>query len=253
MLHPKPSGTHQPLPRQTGPQVILNDEPSEGLLVRQEAQKAVAANVLMIPLSSICGTLLIRSGQGSIDYFNAAISDEFPYPRSIFVPIDLPTTYARAIKSAARRALGPLGDVHERSGVVFTMRAIGARGAEKRGATAEGGEDKDDGSVNSEQSDVGEGQADAAQDPDLGAMPIDTMSQAQLQRTFGRRALDVVGAMWQHQSKIAEQARFMSKEDMISFITASGRKSVMRRSQVSPTVIYSALRSSVSTSAVAMD
>ena len=247
MLHPKPSGTHQPLPRQTGPQVILN-EPNEGLLVRQDSQKAVAANVLTIPLSSICGTLLIRSGQGSTDYFNAAISEEFPYPRSIFVPIDLPTTYARAIKSAARRALGPLGDVHERSGVVFTMRAIGARGAEKKGATAEGGED--DGSVHSEQSDVGEGQADGAQDPDLGAMPIDTMSQAQLQRTFGRSALDVVGAMWQHQSKIAEQARFMSKEDMISFITASGRKSVMRRSQVSPTVIYSALRSLVSTSAM---
>ena len=252
MLHPKPSGTHQPLPRQTGPQVILN-EPNEGLLVRQDSQKAVAANVLTIPLSSICGTLLIRSGQSSIDYFSAAISEEFPYPRSIFVPIDLPLTYARVLKSAARRALGPLLDVQERSGVVFTMRAIGARGAEKKGATAEGGEDNDDVvSVHSEQSEVGEGQADGAQDPDLGAMPIDTMSQAQLQRTFGRSALDVVGAMWQHQSKIAEQARFMSKEDMISFITASGRKSVMRRSQVSPTVIYSALRSSVSTSAVAI-
>ena len=252
MLHPKPSGTHQPLPRQTGPQVILN-EPNEGLLVRQDSQKAVAANVLTIPLSSICGTLLIRSGQSSIDYFSAAISEEFPYPRSIFVPIDLPLTYARAIKSAARRALGPMLDVQERSGVVFTMRAIGARGAEKKGATAEGGEDNDDVvSVHSEQSEVGEGQADGAQDPDLGAMPIDTMSQAQLQRTFGRSALDVVGAMWQHQSKIAEQARFMTKEDMISFITASGRKSVMRRSQVSPTVIYSALRSSISTSAVAI-
>ena len=252
MLHPKPSGTHQPLPRQTGPQVILN-EPNEGLLVRQESQKAVAANVLTIPLSSICGTLLIRSGQSTIDWFSAAISEEFPYPRSIFVPIDLPLTYARAIKSAARRALGPMLDVQERSGVVFTMRAIGARGAEKKGATAEGGEDNDDVvSVHSEQSEVGEGQADGAQDPDLGAMPIDTMSQAQLQRTFGRSALDVVGAMWQHQSKIAEQARFMTKDDMISFITASGRKSVMRRSQVSPTVIYSALRSSISTSAVAI-
>jgi hypothetical protein len=144
-------------------------------------------------------------------------------------------------------------DVQERSGVCFTMRAIGARGAEKKGAIAGGEEDDDDVvSVQSEQSEVGEGQANGAQDPDLGAVPIDTMSQAQLQRTFGRSALDVVGAMWQHQSKIAEQARFMKKEDMISFITASGRKSVMRRSQVSPTVIYSALRSSISTSAVAI-
>ena len=169
------------------------------------------------------------------------------------MPIDLPGAYERAIKSAARRALGPMLDVQERSGVCFTMRAIGARGAEKKGATAAGGEDDDDVvSVHSEQSEVGEGQANGAQDPDLGAMPIDTMSQAQLQRTFGRSALDVVGAMWQHQSKIAEQARFMKKDDMISFITASGRKSVMRRSQVSPTVIYSALRFSISTSAVAI-
>ena len=253
MLHPKPSGTHQPLPRQTGPQVILNDEPSEGLLVRQEAQKAVAANVLMIPLSPICGPLLIRSGQSTTDLFSAAVSEEFPYSRTIFVPIDLPGAYERAIKSAARRALGPMLDVQERSGVCFTMRAIGARGAEKKGAIAGGEEDDDDVvSVQSEQSEVGEGQANGTQDPDLGAVPIDTMSQAQLQRTFGRSALEVVGAMWQHQSKIAEQARFMTKDDMISFITASDRKSVMRRSQVSPTVIYSALRSSISTSAVAI-
>ena len=187
MLHPKPSGTHQPLPRQTGPQVILN-EPNEGLLVRQESQKAVAANVLTIPLSSICGTLLIRSGQSTIDWFSAAISEEFPYSRTIFVPIDLPLTYERAINSAARRALGPMLDVQERSGVCFTMRAIGARGAEKKGAIAGGEEDDDDVvSVQSEQSEVGEGQANGAQDPDLGAVPIDTMSQAQLQRTLAAR------------------------------------------------------------------
>ena len=89
---PKPSGTHQPLPRQTGPQVTLN-EPNEGLWVRQEFQKEVAANLLTIPLSAISGTLLIRSGQCSIDHFNAEISDEFPYPRSIFVPVDLPSSY----------------------------------------------------------------------------------------------------------------------------------------------------------------
>ena len=77
VLHPKPSGTHQPLPRQTGPQVTLN-EPNEGLWVRQDFQKEVAANLLTIPLSAISGTLLPRSGQVSIDHFNAEISDEFP-------------------------------------------------------------------------------------------------------------------------------------------------------------------------------
>ena len=91
------------------------------------------------------------------------------------MPIDLPLTYARAIKSAARRALGPMLDVQERSGVVFTMRAIGARGAEKKGAIAGGEEEDDDDvvSVQSEQSEVGEGQANGAQDPDLGAVRAD--------------------------------------------------------------------------------
>ena len=249
VLHPKPSGTHQPLPRQTGPQVTLN-EPNEGLWVRQDFQKEVAANLLTIPLSSISGTLLLRSGQCAIDHFNAEISEEFPYPRAIFVPIDLPAAYERAVKSAARRALGPIGDVLERSGVAFTMRSIGARKARASSASAAAAEEEeDDDSVQSVQSDGGGDQADADQEPDLAAMPLDTMSQAQLRKTFGRGALDVVGAMWQHQSKIAEQARFMSKDDMISFMTASGRKSVMRRSQVSPTVIYSALRSVISTSA----
>jgi hypothetical protein len=220
------------------------------LWVRQDFQKEVAANLLTIPLSSISGTLLLRSGQCSIDHFNTEISEEFPYPRAIFVPIDLPAAYERAVKSAARRALGPIGDVLERSGVAFTMRSIGARKACASSASAAAAEEEeDDDSVQSVQSDGGGDQADADQEPDLAAMPLDTMSQAQLRKTFGRGALDVVGAMWQHQSKIAEQARFMSKDDMISFMTASGRKSVMRRSQVSPTVIYSALRSVISTSA----
>ena len=254
MLHPKPSGTHQPLPRQTGPQITLN-EPNEGLWVRQEFQKEVATNLLTIPLSAISGTVLLRSGQCSIDHFNAEISDEFPYPRSIFVPIDLPSSYERAVKSAARRALGPMSDVLERSGVSFTMRSIGARKAHRASAgaiasaTAAYEEEEDDDSMQSVHSDGGGDQADAEQEPDLAAMPLDTMSAAQIRKAFGRGALDVVGAMWQHQSKIAEQARFMPKDDMISFITASGRKSVMRRSQVHPTVIYSALRSVISTSA----
>ena len=158
VLHPKPSGTHQPLPRQTGPQVTLN-EPNEGLWVRQEFQKEIAANLLTIPLSAISGTLLLRSGQVSIDHFNAEILDEFPYPRSIFVPIDLPSSYERAVKSAARRALGPMGDIMERSGVAFTMRSIGAR--KVRAATSSGsanpavadGEDDDDDSEQSVKSD----------------------------------------------------------------------------------------------------
>ena len=171
-------------------------------------------------MSAISGTLLLRSGQVSIDHFNAEISDEFLYPRSIFVPIDLPTNYERAVKSAARRALGPMSDVLERSGVAFTMRSIGARkvranaGANASAAAAAYEEEDGDDSVQSVHSEAGDHQADA-EEQDLSAIPLDIMSAAQLKKQFGRSALDVVGAMWQHQSKIAERARFMPKDDQL--------------------------------------
>jgi hypothetical protein len=75
------------------------------------------------------------------------------------------------------------------------------------------------------------------------------MSPAQLKKTFGREALNVMDAPFQHQSKIANQARFLQKDSMISYVTESGRKSVMRRSQIHPTAVYAALRSVISTSA----
>ena len=59
------------------------------------------------------------------------------------MPIGLPGSYERAAKSAARRALGPMGDVLERSGVAFTMRCIGARKSSSSGTANnnKGGED----------------------------------------------------------------------------------------------------------------
>ena len=113
-------------------------------MARQEFQKDVAASILCIPLSAISGTLLLRSGQCSIDHFSAEISDEFPHPRFIFVPIDLPSSYERAVKSGARRALGPIGDVLACSGVAFTMRCVGARKASNGGTKCEDEKDDDE-------------------------------------------------------------------------------------------------------------
>ena len=102
----------------------------------------------------------------------------------------MPANYERAVKSAARRALGPMGDIMERSGVAFTMRSIGAR--KGRAATSSGsanpavadGEDDDDDSEQSVKSD-GEGNpADDQQEIDLAAMPLDTMSAAQLKENL---------------------------------------------------------------------
>ena len=122
----------------------------------------------------------------------------------IFVPIDLPTVYERAVKSAARRALGPSADVQERSGVNFTMRCIGARTAE---ADPEQEKDADDAEDDDEMcDDTAAGSSEMVSD-----MPLEALNKAQLRKQFGRSALDMVGAMFQHQSKIGESARFMNR------------------------------------------
>ena len=117
----------------------------------------------------------------SIGHFNAEISDEFPNPRSIFMPIDLPGSHERAVKSSARRALGPMGDVLERSGVAFTMRCACARKSSSSGTANNkgGGEDDkdDDESVQSVQPDDG-GDNHIGDEQDLGAAPLDIVSLA---------------------------------------------------------------------------
>jgi hypothetical protein len=75
------------------------------------------------------------------------------------------------------------------------------------------------------------------------------MTDKQLKKHFGRDALAMVGAMFQHQSKIGEQARFLNEKDRITVITQSGRKAILRRSQVHPSVVCSALKSTIATSA----
>ena len=90
-------------------------------------QKDIGQKLMVLPFSPINGTILIRSGQASVDHFTAEMADQFPYPRAIFVPLDMPAEYERAVKSPARRALGPAGDLLEESGEAFHMRTIGVR------------------------------------------------------------------------------------------------------------------------------
>ena len=162
----------------------------------------MSQEVMSLPFVSINGCLLTRSGMQPIDHFNADVSDSFPFPRPVFVPIDLPVYYARAVKSAAWRALGPMTDAQEKSGVVFTLRSIGVRAVgeveEDEGMDAEAMEE-------AMEVDAGEDQGD------LGEMPLEALNAKQLKKHFGRAALDMVGAMFQHQSKIGESARFMTR------------------------------------------
>ena len=266
---------------------LLSTKPS------QEFQKTVASNVQMLPFVSINGCVLIRAGQQPVDHFNAELSDAFPFPRPIFVPIDMPKYYERAVKSAARRALGPAADAQERSGVVFTMRCIGARSTTVEEDAAQDVEDSE--------GDVEPAAGKAEGDPDDGDVPMEALNTAQLRKKFGRSALDAVGAKFQHESKIGETGRFMSRlgsttrrqstvvvvplrvidhacyfcwaitrlsttmgarlttccrpairADSVTYITESGHTRTCRRSQVHPTVVFSALKSTLATSAMGL-
>jgi hypothetical protein len=99
----------------------------------KEIQKDIGEQIMILPFSPINGTILIRSGQVPIDHFNAEFAEQSPYPRAIFVPLDMPVEYEHAVKSAAHRALGPSRGLLEKSGVSFSMQTIGVRAQQVKG------------------------------------------------------------------------------------------------------------------------
>ncbi len=98
----------------------------------QQQQKDSAKNVAQIRVTPITGGLLGGAAHTRLDDFFHELYKNYPppkYEKTLFVPIDWPPAYDRAIKSATSRALGPLADREERSGVQFIFRAVGGRGA----------------------------------------------------------------------------------------------------------------------------
>ena len=78
-------------------------------------------------MASTIGTILSRAGGVTLESFHDKLSKADGRPRSMFVPVSMPPAFLKHIKSASRRALGPHMDSHERSGIEFQMRMIGAR------------------------------------------------------------------------------------------------------------------------------
>ena len=213
--------------------------------------QALAASVKNLPMTSIIGTALIRTGGASIEWFSEALQNNMPYPRTLFVPIDLPPQSKKHLLSAQRRALGPLADDMERSGVEFTMRTIGVRQTDQDAATKD---DEDEADAESEGLDMDVDDEKPEEDTagaDVGS--LESMTRSQLKGAFGREALAVLGAMFQHQSKICAQARFLEKKDYVYQVKESGQRTLLRKSQVHPTVIFEALKSVIATSSAGLN
>jgi len=89
-------------------------------------QEELAQQVLAAPMVPIVGTVVMRTGGVNMWEYHQKIGNKMSQPRTLFVPIDLPPQYEKFVKSGARRALGPISDHNDRSGVMFSMTSVGA-------------------------------------------------------------------------------------------------------------------------------
>ena len=217
----------------------------------QEQQKTFARSILTVPVSPITGSLLIRGAHVRLDVLHGEIADNYPsrYEKSLFIPIDLPTAYARCMKSAAARALGPMSNRNDRSGVEMVFRAVGGSRAggdddEEESKKKNPGEGDEEESEEEDDQDDGEQEAEGTED-----LPIEALSTKQLKNLFGRDALNMVGAMFQHSSQIGEPARFQPLDKDVQYTKPNGRKAVYRKGQLHPTAVHSAILLALSTNA----
>jgi hypothetical protein len=121
---------------------------------------------------------------------------------------------------------------------MFSMSCIGARETSAVLDEAKEAEEGDD-----EEEVEGGGDDEAAA---LEGVSLETMTPQQMKRAFGRSTLSMLGAMFQHSSRICEQGRFLDPKEFIQHIKENGKKAVMRKGQLHPTVVLSAMKSLLS-------
>ena len=186
------------------------------------------------------------------------------YEKTLFVPIQLPHKLAKAMRSAAARALGPDGDHAERSGVEYIMRTVGGRGETYTDALEH--EPEPDAvpevpavsavpAVEEDSDAEGQGKDEDEEEEaeeNVQGLPLESLSRKQLRNVFGRDALAMLGAMFQHTSKICEEGLHQSKDDSMLITKPNGRRSLYRKAQIHPTVVYSALNRAIACTAAGL-
>ena len=206
--------------------------------------KELAEKIVVVPCTPITGQLIMRTGNAGLNmsFFYENI-ETFKFPRTIFSPIEVPAAWLRIVRSAARRSLGPSVDLKERSGVEFQLRTIGTVNC--------GPCDQCDTDEEEE-----EFKADDEEEEDnldsIAPHELEEMSDKTLAKRFGQQALNLRGALFQHASNIAESGEFLPMKEYIQVMTESGKKIIYRKGQLHETVLVSALRSALATSAVAL-
>ena len=147
-------------------------------------QQEYGDKINALPMTSIIGTILSRAGGVTLESFHEKLSKAYGRPRSMFVPVSMPPAFLKHIKSASRRALGPHMDSHERSGIEFQMRMIGARADTSQNAPAEGLEVEDEDDDKTDDDDV-QDVPEVADGTDATG-PLDTMTKEGMNKAFRR-------------------------------------------------------------------
>jgi hypothetical protein len=156
----------------------------------------------------VVGHVLIRSSQHNVEALHTELAVTHAHRRMICVPIEVPASFFRYLRSAASRSFGP-NDDSERSGVDFSMRTIGRR-SEKPKSLVEGDDEdlEDDKSESAASSEDGGDIGTAAVDPHL-------MTRKELEATFKDNALEAQSVLFQHATRITSFARFLDKRGVI--------------------------------------
>ncbi len=156
------------------------------------------------------GHVLIRGCQMNVEPLHSALTSTHCHRRMVCVPIEVPSKFARYLKSAAARSHGP-GEDGERSGVDFSMRTIGRRAATETSEAVEmdtgdhGDPEMSDADSDSAADDAGTEIADSStMDPHI-------MSSRQLKAVFKTDVGEVQAALFQHSTRITMHARFLDK------------------------------------------
>ena len=210
----------------------------------------LGADLKTLPATPIVGNVLVRGCvQGSIQAVLTDLDATHRHQRGISVPINLPNSYFRHLKSGSSRASGPRDD-SDRSGVDFFLRMIGRRAVKK--ATAAKAESE--GSESDEAADEAGGSAEGTSQLNAeflrGCDPA-LMDAEQLKHIFGDRAQEMQSVIFQHTSKITGEAEYLPPDRMSKVaLTERGAPRDYRKSQVSESVYIKALQSALNTSNV---
>ena len=213
----------------------------------QEMQKKLATNVKVVPVTPITGSLILRSCHVSLESFNTELAKSFAakYQKTMFVPVDVPRAYERAMRSAAARSLGPSSVRSEKSGIEFHFRSVGGRSYGDDDEEPKKEKKKEDDEEEEEEEDDEELEVDESGE----GIPIEAMSTKQLKGLFGRDALNMMGAMFQHSSQIGESARFQPADKCVMTKKPNGKLEIYRKSQIHPTAVHSVLNLALASNA----